>query len=267
MAAISALTFAPGSTPPRPGLAPWDSFTDTALTAGIVAFSANVAAVESSVGVAASEVTRTDLPDQVPAAAKVIRADAAFAGVMGEIATGGAGVERLDRVGRQRPETHRRHVQQRDVVRLGAVGTAQPDARSQVVGESRPQRMAQELVADRVHVALGAERFVALGALGAFVHQVAGLAVERRCLGVGLDEVLPDLGTDQLHQETDMPEDRVQAQDRVPRLQQVPRPQCRQRQHDHTAAQPTIRCGSPPASWQRPAPTLPPTMRGRISTA
>ena len=44
VAAISGLTLAPGSTPPRPGLAPWDSFTETALTAGIRAFSANFAA-------------------------------------------------------------------------------------------------------------------------------------------------------------------------------------------------------------------------------
>ena len=41
VAAISALTFAPGSTPPRPGLAPCDSLIEIAFTAGSVAFSAN----------------------------------------------------------------------------------------------------------------------------------------------------------------------------------------------------------------------------------
>ena len=42
VAAISGLTLAPGSKPPSPGLAPWDSFIDMALTAGMVAFSVNV---------------------------------------------------------------------------------------------------------------------------------------------------------------------------------------------------------------------------------
>lgn len=40
VAAISALTFAPGNTPPSPGLAPCDSFTEMALTDGSAALSA-----------------------------------------------------------------------------------------------------------------------------------------------------------------------------------------------------------------------------------
>ena len=38
---ISSVTFAPGSTPPWPGLAPWESFTSIIFTWSETAFSAN----------------------------------------------------------------------------------------------------------------------------------------------------------------------------------------------------------------------------------
>jgi hypothetical protein len=44
VAAISALTLAPGSTPPRPGLAPCDNLIEIAFTEGNCDFSAKVAA-------------------------------------------------------------------------------------------------------------------------------------------------------------------------------------------------------------------------------
>jgi hypothetical protein len=47
----------------------------------------------------------------------------------------------LDRIGRQRPETHRRHVEQRNVLWLRAVGAAQPNPRIEVVGEAGPDRV------------------------------------------------------------------------------------------------------------------------------
>ena len=127
---------------------------------------------------------------------QVIRADPTLTGVMGKTAAGRPRVQRLDRVGRQRPEAHRRNVQQRDLIRLAALGPAQPYTGVQVVGESCPQRVTQELIADRIQVALGSERLIALGAFGPFVDHVAGLTVERRRLGVGLDEILPDLRAD-----------------------------------------------------------------------
>ncbi len=51
VAAISAVTFAPGSTPPKPGLAPWDILIETALTAGSAAFSRNFSASKWPSGV------------------------------------------------------------------------------------------------------------------------------------------------------------------------------------------------------------------------
>ena len=109
----------------------------------------------------------------------MIRADAALAGVVGETSACGAAAERLDRIARQRTEAHRRNIQQRNVIRLRAIRTAEPHPRIQVVGEARPEGMPQKLVADGADVALGAERLVTLGGLGPFVHQITGLAVER----------------------------------------------------------------------------------------
>ncbi len=43
--AISGVTFAPGSTPPWPGLAPWLSFSSISLTCGSVAFAWNLSAL------------------------------------------------------------------------------------------------------------------------------------------------------------------------------------------------------------------------------
>src|ERR1700722_1726653 len=44
VAAISALTLAPGNTPPWPGLAPWLSFSSTILTWSLLAAASNFAA-------------------------------------------------------------------------------------------------------------------------------------------------------------------------------------------------------------------------------
>ena len=44
VSAISGVTFGPGSTPPSPGLAPWDSLIEIAFTVGSFAFSWNFSA-------------------------------------------------------------------------------------------------------------------------------------------------------------------------------------------------------------------------------
>ena len=51
VAAISGVTLGPGSTPPRPGLAPWDSLIEIALTEGSAAFSVNFSASKCPSGV------------------------------------------------------------------------------------------------------------------------------------------------------------------------------------------------------------------------
>ena len=55
-----------GSTPPRPGLAPWDSLIEMALTEGSAAFSLELGGVEVAVGGPAPEVARADLQIRSP---------------------------------------------------------------------------------------------------------------------------------------------------------------------------------------------------------
>ncbi len=84
--------------------------------------------VEAPVGGAAAEVAAAELPGQVAAVFAVIGADAAFAGVVGEVAELGALVQRANGVGAERAEAHGRDVEHRRRVRLRALRAADGDA-------------------------------------------------------------------------------------------------------------------------------------------
>ena len=121
---ISGVSFAAGRMPPCPGLAPCDSLTSIIFTLGSVARVGERVGIEVAVRRAAAEVAGADLPDQIAAGLEVIRAQAAFAGVVREAADLRAGVEREDRVLAERAVAHRRHVEDRRRVRLRACGAA-----------------------------------------------------------------------------------------------------------------------------------------------
>jgi len=86
--------------------------------------------IEAPLFVAATEVTAAQFPDQVTAVLAVITADAAFAGIVGEVAELGTTIERADRVGAERAKTHRGYVEDRRAVRLAALRTADADAKA-----------------------------------------------------------------------------------------------------------------------------------------
>src|SRR5438309_12036715 len=69
--------------------------------------------IEPALGCAAAEIAAADLPDQVSAVLPVVATDAAFAGVMREVALVRSAVQCQDRVGRQPPEAVRRDVEHR----------------------------------------------------------------------------------------------------------------------------------------------------------
>ena len=176
--------------------------------------------VERTVVVAAAEVARADLPDQVAAMLAVVAADGAFAGVVREMAALGAAVERQDGIGRQRAEAHRRDVEHAGAVGLRAAGA---DGHAEVVAVDLRgrDRVVDPLVAHLLDVHLRAEGPVVRLTLGALVHQRALLSREGCGLVVALDEVLADLGADEFQQEAQVPDDGVVAQDGVLRLPQV----------------------------------------------
>src|ERR1700722_15641279 len=98
--------------------------------------------IEDSVWVAAAEIARADLPDDIAAVLAMVRRKAAFAGVMGEAALFGALVERPYGVGRERAEAHRRNVQGRDRIGFCAVRAADQDPKMRLVHWLGRERMA-----------------------------------------------------------------------------------------------------------------------------
>src|SRR5476651_199363 len=87
----------------------------------------------------------------------MIGAVAALAGVVREAALLGAGVERADGVGRERPEAHGRDVEHRGRVGLGAVRSADRNPERLLGERTRRNRMVHPLVAVAVDFEMRAE--------------------------------------------------------------------------------------------------------------
>ena len=200
--AISFETFAAGSTPPCPGLAPCESLISIIFTCGSRVFG-ELLRTERAVWIAAAEVSRSDLPNQVAAVRAMVDRDRAFAGVVVEVAHLRAGIERADRIARQRSETHRRDVEHARRIRLRAVG---PDHDAEVVRVDlgRTHRVVDPFVIGRIDVDLGAERTRVAGSLRTLVDDRTLQARERVFLGIALDEVLADFRPDRLEKITDV---------------------------------------------------------------
>ena len=122
------VTFAPGSTPPMPGLAPWLSLSETHLTRVARPCPRSWPGRSRRPG-RGSRSSPCRSPRRGRRRSEVVGRQAALAGVVREPAERRALVEGADRVGGQGAEAHRRHVEQRHGVGLGAVRTADEDAR------------------------------------------------------------------------------------------------------------------------------------------
>ena len=177
--------------------------------------------IERSVPVAATEIPRPDLPDDVAAILAMIRADAALTGVMGEAALFGACIQRTNRVRAERTKTHRRDVEHRGRIWLLAIRPADGDTKLLPGKRLRRNRVMHPLVAFAVDVLLGAERPFVQHHLGALIDHGAGVAAERHAVLLALEEVLPHLRPDFFQQEAHVRRDRIIAQNRVVLLQQV----------------------------------------------
>ena len=153
----------------------------------------------------------------------MVRAIAALAGVVGEIALLGAAVERQDGVAAQRAKTHRRDIEDRRRIGLVAIRAADEDTKRLLGDRFRRDRMIEPFEAAGIDVVLGAERPLVQGPLGALVDQRALVARERRAVLFAFQKILPDLGADLFEDEADMRRERVIAQDRVALLQNVDR--------------------------------------------
>ena len=164
----------------------------------------------------------------------MIGADRAFAGILGEAAELGAAVQRQDRLGRERAEAHRRDVQHRAGIGLGALLVADGDA--EVLGvlqRRRAHRMADELIAIGIGVQKRAERPLIRLVLGALIDQRALGPREGQLVGIGLEQVLTKFRPDGFDQETHMADHRVVARDGMALLDQVKDAQHAEGREDH----------------------------------
>ena len=123
--------------------------------------------VEAPVSGATAEVAAAEFPGQVATVFPVIGADAAFAGVVGEVAEFCPLVQRSNRVGTEGAEAHGRNVEHRRRVRLRALRAADryPET-ARVAQWRRAHGMADEFETRLIHIDQGAEGFVGAFILG-----------------------------------------------------------------------------------------------------
>jgi hypothetical protein len=206
--AISGVILAAGSTPPRPGLAPWLSLISMAAHGRLATSPRKRSSEKLPSRVAAAEVAGADLPDEVAALAVVIR-DAALAGVLQRArdlatprliaSTAAAG---------QRAVAHRRGVDDRAGTErvLAAARAAQHLGAGHRVlgvvaglgrgGAQRERGVADDQVArGLLEIVVGAEAEVVVLLLGRRVDPAALVARERPLLVVAGDDVLAQLGS------------------------------------------------------------------------
>ena len=186
---------------------------------------------ERAVRIAAAEVARGHLPDQIAAMHAVVLADRAFARVVDEAAHLRALVQRLDGIAGQRTKAHGGDIEDAGVIRAGAGGhsfswlllrAANPQAEVMRAELGGLQGVVDPLIALLTDVELGAERPVVDLAFGTLIDQRALGARERLGLGIAFDEVLTNLGADEFEDETQMSHDGIVAQNGMLLLQQIP---------------------------------------------
>ena len=159
--------------------------------------------IEPPLCVAAAEIARADLPDQVASVLAVVAGDRALAGIVIEPAALGAEVQRPHGIRRERSETHRRNVEHARRIRLGAL-LAHRDTEVVRLGMRRHQRVVDPFVVRAVHRQLAAEGHHVADVLRALVDERALLARERHLVLIVLDEVLTDLGPERLQAVAEM---------------------------------------------------------------
>ena len=137
---------------------------------------AKLVRVEGPVIVAAAEITRSHLKDQISATFLVIFADRPLASVVSKSAHPRTGVQCKDCVGAQRAEAHGRYVVKRGVIGLRAIWPANHHTEIAVLNMDRADRMRHPGVARVIGAFTRPERTLVFDPLGALVDKRAGVA-------------------------------------------------------------------------------------------
>ena len=195
--AISGVTFAPGRTPPWPGLAPWLSLTSIIFTCSSLRRFFELYRVKAAIWAAAAEIAGAEFPNQVAAASLVISRHAAFAAIVKEAAFRGAAIERFNRMRAKRAEAHGGDIENAGRVRPRGSGRADQDP---WIGVSSGCWAAMEC---EIHscggcldVQMAAERFDGRDVLRPRIDHGAVFMIERPPFGLALDSIRPEKGPD-----------------------------------------------------------------------
>ena len=152
----------------------------------------------------------------------MIAADRAFARIMGKTAPLRAFIERPDGVGAQRAEAHRRYVENRSGVRLGAICPADEYAEARRVGDGPgPRRVGDEFIAVAIHIHQRSEWSVADLILGTRIDERALAARKGRLFLVALDKILPDRRTNAFEEPPQPSHKRIISPDRMFGLSEI----------------------------------------------
>ena len=160
---------------------------------------------------AATKVAGADLPDQITAMFAVVFGDAAFARIVRKAALRRAFVQGFDGVGRQGPKAHARDVEQRQVVRLLALVSADRGSETAGVELRRLHGMGDPFGLRAIHVHDAAKATLVVLHFGAGIHQGPLVARKGQFFLVVFQKVLAQLGPDVFQAITDAARERVVA--------------------------------------------------------
>src|SRR5450432_1414193 len=189
---------------------------------------------------AATEIPRPDLPDDVAAILAMVGTDAALAGVVREAALFRARVQRPHGVRTKRAKTHRRDIEDRSRIRAGAIRTADGDAEFLAGVILWRHRMVHPFVALAIDILLGAEGTLVEHHLRTLIDHGAGVAAERHAVLFALEEILPHLRPDFFQQKPDMRRDRIVSQNRMALLHEIANAEQREGAENHDRNQDQI---------------------------
>ena len=129
--------------------------------------------VEGAIVIAATEIARGHLPDQVAAVFAVVHRDRTVTGVMRKASALGTGIERADGIGAERAKTHGRDIEHASTLWLRGIG---PDGDAKVMRSQRAgrHRMRHPFMSGGMGIELGAE--------GPFVRITLGTLIDQRTL-------------------------------------------------------------------------------------
>ena len=185
------------------------------LDLGLASLGLKALFVKKALGRTAAEIAAGHLPDNVAAMAPVIGADGALAGIVGETAHPGAEVEGHDGIGAHRAEARPGDVQDRGLIGLATVRTADCHAEVGVLDDLRADGVRDPAIAHGAEIKDRAERLSVPRVLGPAINQGAVIPAEGQRIALILDDILAQLRPDRLQHETDMADDGVVPQDRV----------------------------------------------------